>query len=45
MLEHLGLAESAHRITSAVEADLAARRDTRRSTAEIGDALASLAAG
>ena len=45
MLEHLGLAESAQRITGAVEADLAARGDAKRGTAEIGDALAGLAAG
>ena len=45
MLEHLGLAESAQRITRAVEADLAARGDAQRGTAEVGDALASLAAG
>ena len=45
MLEHLGLGASARRITAAVEADLAARVAAQRGTAEIGDALASLAAG
>ena len=45
MLEHLGLTESAQRITGAVEADLTARGDAKRGTAEIGDALAGLAAG
>ena len=41
MLEHLGLADAAARVTAAVEADLAGRGDSRRSTNEIGDAIAA----
>lgn len=44
MLEHLGQAAAAADITAAVEADIAARRG-RRSTAEIGVAIASRVAG
>jgi 3-isopropylmalate dehydrogenase len=40
MLEHLGEGESARKIEQAVAADLLARKDTKRSTTEIGDALA-----
>ncbi|MFV0426523.1 MAG: 3-isopropylmalate dehydrogenase [Beutenbergiaceae bacterium] len=41
MLEHLGLAEQAARISAAVEQDIAERTDTVRSTSQIGDAIAS----
>ncbi|MFC4555682.1 3-isopropylmalate dehydrogenase [Georgenia faecalis] len=41
MLEHLGLADEARRIETAVAADLAARGTAVRSTAEVGDALAA----
>ena len=44
MLEHLGLPEPARCIMSAVEADLATRGNAKRKTAEVGDALATLAA-
>jgi 3-isopropylmalate dehydrogenase len=40
LLDHLGLADAAARVTAAVTADLAARDGGRRSTAEIGDAVA-----
>ena len=47
LLQHLGLEEAAGRVEAAVAADLAARGPadgaTRRSTAEIGDALAARA--
>jgi 3-isopropylmalate dehydrogenase len=42
LLTNRGEAEAAARITSAVEADLAARGTGKRSTAQIGDAIASL---
>jgi 3-isopropylmalate dehydrogenase len=45
LLDHLGLAEHARRVDDAVAADLAGRGATRRSTAEVGDALASLVVG
>ncbi|UFU07743.1 3-isopropylmalate dehydrogenase [Ruania halotolerans] len=45
LLDHLGLAEQARRIEAAVEADLAARDGSVRSTAQIGDALAARVAG
>jgi 3-isopropylmalate dehydrogenase len=41
MLDHLGLAEAARDVERAVAADLFARGDKKRSTTEIGDALAS----
>ncbi|HEU0041889.1 MAG TPA: 3-isopropylmalate dehydrogenase [Jiangellaceae bacterium] len=40
LLDHLGFAEHAARVTAAVAADLAVRGDVRRSTAQVGDALA-----
>ena len=47
LLEHLGFAQEAARVENAVAADLAARAGTSasRSTREIGDALATAAAG
>ena len=39
MLDHLGESAAAVAVESAVAADIAARGDTRRSTAEIGDAI------
>ena len=44
LLDHLGLAAQATRVTDAVSADLAARTSTARSTSEIGDAIAALLA-
>ena len=44
LLEQSGLGEAAARVTRAVEADLAARGATPRSTAEIGAAIAEAAA-
>ena len=41
MAEHLGLSEVAAAIQTAVEADLAARGDAPRTTAEVGDAIAA----
>ncbi|MCW4384942.1 3-isopropylmalate dehydrogenase [Salinibacterium sp. SYSU T00001] len=41
LLDHVGLADAAARVTAAVESDLAARGDARRSTAEVGDAIAA----
>lgn len=41
MAEHLGLDAVARSIQTAVEADLAARGDAPRTTAEVGDAIAS----
>lgn len=41
MAEHLGLAAVAQSIQTAVEADLAARGDAPRTTAEVGDAIAA----
>ncbi|QTX04360.1 3-isopropylmalate dehydrogenase [Agromyces archimandritae] len=41
MLDHLGLATEAGRIRDAVTVDLAERGDARRSTAEVGDAIAA----
>lgn len=40
LLDHLGFADHAARVSAAVAADLAVRGDVRRSTAEVGDALA-----
>jgi 3-isopropylmalate dehydrogenase len=45
LLEHLGYADEAARVEQAVAKDLASRGPGPRSTAEVGDALASLAAG
>ncbi|HEY3604919.1 MAG TPA: 3-isopropylmalate dehydrogenase, partial [Sporichthyaceae bacterium] len=45
MLEHLGHAAAAGKVLAAVEADLAARRSTARSTNQIGDAIAARVAG
>ncbi|MET4781633.1 3-isopropylmalate dehydrogenase [Glaciihabitans sp. UYNi722] len=40
LLDHLGLADAAARVTTAVTADLASRDGVARSTAQIGDAIA-----
>ncbi len=45
MLSHLGLADAAADIERAVAADLLTRGDNKRSTVQIGDALASGASG
>ena len=45
LLDHLGHAEQAQRVEAAVAKDLATRGTTARSTAQVGDALATLAAG
>jgi len=45
MLEHLGHVAAAGRVLAAVEADLAARRESARSTNQIGDAIATRVAG
>jgi 3-isopropylmalate dehydrogenase len=42
MLEHLGEKEAAKKIESAVAKDLVTRGTTKRSTSEIGDAIAKL---
>ena len=42
MLDHLGLAEAARDVENAVAKDLASRGDAKRSTTEIGTALAEL---
>jgi len=39
MMDHLGYADAAREIEAAVNADLLARADKKRSTTEIGDAL------
>jgi 3-isopropylmalate dehydrogenase len=39
LLDHVGLAEAAGRVSAAVAADLAARTGDPRSTAEVGDAI------
>lgn len=44
LLESRGESDAAARVTAAVEADLAARGETQRSTAEVGDAIAALVA-
>jgi 3-isopropylmalate dehydrogenase len=44
LLAHLGRADAAARVTAAVEGDLAARGTAKRSTSEIGDAIASAVA-
>ena len=41
MLDHLGLSDAARDVEKAVAADLLSRGDKKRSTTEIGDALAS----
>src|SRR6187431_824622 len=41
LLDHLGLEAEAHRVTRAVEDDIAARGTVVRTTAHIGDAIAS----
>ncbi len=45
LLEHLGHAAEAARITEAVEADIAARSGQPRSTQEVGEAIATRVAG
>jgi 3-isopropylmalate dehydrogenase len=45
LLDHLGHAEAARRVEGAVAKDLETRGDAVRSTAEVGDALATLVAG
>ena len=44
LLDHLGEPDAAARVTAAAEADLASRGDTKRPTAEIGDAIAAAVA-
>jgi 3-isopropylmalate dehydrogenase len=44
LLDHLGLTDAAHRVESAVAADLASRRPTPRSTTQTGDTIATAAA-
>jgi 3-isopropylmalate dehydrogenase len=39
LLDHVGLAEAAGRVSAAVAADLAERTGERRSTSEVGDAI------
>ena len=39
LLDHVGHADAAARVTAAVTADLSSRGDAKRSTAEIGDAI------
>ena len=39
MFDHLGMADAAREVESAVNADLLTRGDKKRSTTEIGDAL------
>ena len=41
LLDHTGYGEAARRVEAAVAADLAARGDARRSTAEVGNTLAA----
>ncbi|MCW2707478.1 MAG: 3-isopropylmalate dehydrogenase [Frankiales bacterium] len=45
LLDHLGHTEAARRVEAAVAKDLATRGTQVRSTSEVGDALATLAAG
>jgi 3-isopropylmalate dehydrogenase len=45
LLEHVGQAAAAARVVAAVEADLAQRGSTARSTSQIGDAIAARVAG
>ena len=44
LLTHRGETDAAAKVTAAVESDLASRADTKRSTAEIGDAIAAAVA-
>jgi 3-isopropylmalate dehydrogenase len=44
LLSHLGRGDAAARVTAAVEADLAARGGAKRSTSQIGDAIAAAVA-
>ncbi|WP_420833610.1 3-isopropylmalate dehydrogenase [Salinibacterium metalliresistens] len=44
LLTHLGHADAAAKVTAAVTADLAARGETKRSTAQVGDAIAAAVA-
>jgi len=44
MLEHLGLAEEAERVSAAVAEDIASRGTAARPTAAVGDAIAELVA-
>jgi 3-isopropylmalate dehydrogenase len=44
LLAHLGETDAAARVTAAVTADLAARGDSRRSTTQVGDAIAAAVA-
>jgi len=44
LLGHLGETDAAARVTAAVIADLAARGDAKRSTSQIGDAIAAVVA-
>lgn len=41
LLDHVGLADASARVSAAVEADLAARGSAKRSTSEVGDAIAA----
>ncbi|WP_127131311.1 3-isopropylmalate dehydrogenase [Georgenia sp. SYP-B2076] len=45
MLEHLGLADEARRVSDAVAADIAGRDGSARSTSAVGDALAARVSG
>jgi 3-isopropylmalate dehydrogenase len=42
LLDHLGQADAAARVTAAVSADLAARGTQPRATADVGDAIVTL---
>jgi 3-isopropylmalate dehydrogenase len=42
MLDHLGLSDAARDVEKAVATDLASRGDSKRSTTDIGSALAEL---
>lgn len=44
LLTHLGETDAAAKVTAAVTADLAARGDSKRSTAQVGDAIAAAVA-
>ncbi|MCB0893624.1 MAG: 3-isopropylmalate dehydrogenase, partial [Propionibacteriaceae bacterium] len=41
LLDHLGRRDDAARIDAAVDADIAARGSDKRSTSEVGDAIAA----
>ncbi|MGH8774930.1 MAG: 3-isopropylmalate dehydrogenase [Jiangellaceae bacterium] len=45
MLDHLGRSDAARRVEAAVAADLVERGSTRRTTAQVGDALAARVTG